>query len=197
MNRTGCRTWLIPMVVFVSQGCSSGPSGDYGGDDCGLYDNLAFRDNGKVYITMKMFGVNMGETAGDYTVDDDKVIITANNQTTVFTMNDDGDLEGSMLGDKITCRKGAGKSSAAQPAEQQPTSLSGSFGGVACMFDKMTFHDGGDVELFVAGDRNDAGYSMKGDKVTINVEGNSVEFTLAGDAMEAVIEGQRTVCSKM
>ena len=89
-------------------GCSSGPSGDFGGDDCGLYDRLSFRDNGRVYITLQLFGVQMGETAGDFTVDDDKVIVTANNQTTVFTLNDDGDLESSMLGEKIVCRKGGG-----------------------------------------------------------------------------------------
>lgn len=197
MNSIGCRKWLLPLAAFVTQGCSSGPSGNYGGDDCGLYDNLSFRDNGKVYITMKMFGMEMGETAGDYSVDEDKVIVTANNQTTVFTLNDDGDLEGSMLGDKITCRKGAGKSSSAKPAEKQPTSLSGNFGGVACMLDKMTFHGDGNVELYAGGDRKDASYSMKGDKVTIDVEGDTIDFTLAGDAMEAVIEGQRTVCSRM
>lgn len=99
---------MAAAVVVMLGGCSSGPSGDYGGDDCGLYDKLSFRDNGKVYITIELFGVQMGETAGDFTVDDDKVIVTANNQTAVFTLNDDGDLESSMLGEKIVCRKGGG-----------------------------------------------------------------------------------------
>lgn len=197
MNTTACCKWLIPLMALAAAGCSSGPSGDYGGADCGLYDNISFRDNGKVYLTVKMFGMQMGETAGDFTVDDDKIIVTANNQTTVFTLNDDGDLESSMLGEKITCRKGAGKASASKAPEQPPTSLSGSFGGVACMLDKMTFHEDGNVELYVAGDRKDATYRLKGDKVTIDVEGDAVEFTLAGDFMEATIEGQRTMCSRM
>lgn len=99
--------------------CSSGPSGDYGGPDCGLYDRLSFRDNGKVYITLKMFGIAMGETAGTFTVDQDKVLVTVNNQTTVFTMNRDGDLEATLLGNRILCRKQpAGTRTGGEPANR-------------------------------------------------------------------------------
>jgi hypothetical protein len=114
MNNMMRGIWLIPLVVLVSGGCSSGPSGDYGGEDCGLYDKLTFRDNGKVYISMKMFGMQMGETAGDYIIDEERIIVTANNQSTIFTLNDDGDLESSMLGEKIICRKGGGSEAAAK-----------------------------------------------------------------------------------
>jgi hypothetical protein len=101
--RTG-RFGLLCISLLLAA-CSSGPSGDYGGPECGLYDRLSFRDNGKVYITLKMFGVSMGETAGEFSVDKNKVLVTSNNQTTVFTMNMDGDLEATLLGKRILCRK--------------------------------------------------------------------------------------------
>jgi len=195
MNRFMCGKLLVPLAAVVLGGCSSGPSGDYGGDDCGLYDKLSFRDNGKVYVTMKMFGVQMGETAGDYTVDDDKVIVTANNQNTVFTLNDDGDLEGSMLGEKIVCRKGGGSGSSA--GGKPPTSLSASYGGPACMLDKLSFKDDGKVVLYMEDENQTGTYSMKGDKVTVTGKGGNIVFTLNGDRLETTLEGQHAVCSKL
>jgi hypothetical protein len=176
--------------------CSSGPSGDYGGDDCGLYDKLSFRDNGKVYITMSLFGVQVAETAGEYSVDDDKVIITANNQTTVFTLNDDGDLESSMLGEKIVCRKGGG-GPAANSGNKPPVSLAAAYGGAACMLDKMAFSDEGRVELFVDDERQTGTYTLKGNQVTVTARSGSIVFTLNGDNLESTIEGQRSVCSRL
>jgi hypothetical protein len=183
---------LLLGYLGVLGGCSSGPSGDYGGSDCGLYDKLSFRDNGKVYISIKMFGAQMGETAGDYTVDKDKVIVTANNQTTVFTLNDDGDLEGSMLGDKIICRKGDAKS-----GSNTVSSLSDSYGGPACMFDKMSFIGDDKVDLLIDNENVHATYSMKGNQVTVNGQGGSAVFTLNGDKLEATVEGQHAVCAKL
>ena len=186
------------MVILLSTGCSSGPSGDYGGDDCGLYDKLSFRDNGKVYISMKMFGMQMGETAGDYVLDDDKVLVTANNQTTVFTLNDDGDLESSMLGEKIICRQGGGSSGSASTSSDEETSgLSGSFGGMTCMLDKMTFGEDGKVDMYIDNERQAGTYSVDGDRVTLNGQGGSVIFTRNGDNLEATVEGQLTVCTRM
>lgn len=187
------------LVAFLSVGCSSGPSGDYGGDDCGLFDKLSFRDNGKVYISMKMFGMQMGETAGDYTVDDEKVLVTANNQTTVFTLNDDGDLEGSMLGDKIICRKGAsgGDNKAGKQDDGQPTFLTATYGGIACMLDSMSFSKDGKVDMVVDSEHQMGTYNMRGDQVTINGEGGSVTLTLSGDNLVGTIEGQKTLCSRM
>jgi len=197
MKKTVCGIMLVPLAVVVLGGCSSGPSGDYGGDDCGLYDKLSFRDNGKVYLSMRMFGVQMGETAGDYTVDDDKVIVTANNQTTVFTLNDDGDLEGSMLGERIVCRKGAGSGDSAKSAGKPPASLSASYGGMACMLDKLSFSDDGKVELFIEDEHQTGAYSMKGDQVTVIGKGGTIVFTLNGNNLETMMEGQRAVCSKL
>jgi hypothetical protein len=196
MNKSVYGVLLVSMGVLG--GCSSGPSGDYGGSDCGLYDKLSFRDNGKVYISIKMFGAQMGETAGDYTVDKDKVIVTANNQTTVFTLNDDGDLEGSMLGDKILCRKGGGSGgSDAGSGSNKVSSLADSYGGAACMFDKMSFGGGGKVELFLDNESQPGTYSMKENQVTVNAQGGSVVFTLNGDKLEATVEGQHAVCAKL
>lgn len=197
MEKTAYGLWLIPLMALVSGGCSSGPSGDYGGDDCGLYDKLSFRDNGKVYINMKMFGMEMGETAGEFTTDDDKVIVTSNNQTMVFNLNDDGDLEGSMLGEKIVCRKGGGGDATAKTTDKAQNSLSASYGGVACILDKMSFRDDGNVDLYVGDEMKSGTYKMKGDQVSVVIEGDSIDFTLAGDSMAATIEGQKTVCSKL
>ena len=191
---------LLLGSVGVLGGCSSGPSGDYGGSDCGLYDKLSFRDNGKVYISIKMFGAQMGETAGDYTVDNDKVIVTANNQTTVFTINDDGDLEGSMLGDKILCRKGGGSSSSGSDTtsgSNTDSSLSASYGGAACMFDKMSFNGDDKVDLFVDNESMHGSYSKKGNQVTVTGQGGSVVFTLNGDRLETTVEGQHAVCARL
>jgi hypothetical protein len=189
--------WLIPLVVLVSGGCSSGPSGDYGGEDCGLYDKLTFRDNGKVYISMKMFGMQMGETAGDYIIDEDRIIVTANNQSTVFTLNDDGDLESSMLGEKIICRKGGSSGTAAESTSTMSNSLSASYGGMACMLDKLTFSDDGKVDLYIDDEQESGTYIKDGDQVTVTGKGGSVEFTLVGDNLESTFDGQRAVCSKL
>jgi hypothetical protein len=197
MNKSSSGIGVGVFVIFLSSGCSSGPSGDYGGNDCGLYDKLSFRDNGKVYISVKMFGQQLGETAGDYTVDDNKVIVTANNQTTVFTLNDDGDLESSMLGEKITCRKGGGSSSTGNADKGQPAYLTATYGGMACILDKMTFSKDGKVDMFIDNERQAGTYSMKGNQVTVNGEGGSVVFTLNGDNLETTADGQHAVCSRM
>ncbi len=189
------RTLQVSLTLAVA-GCSSGPSGEYGGDDCGLFDKLAFHDNGKVYISAKLFGMPMGETAGDYTVDGKKVLVTANNQTTVFTLNDDGDLEATLLGDKIVCRKGGG-SGKDKSAGKAPKSLTAAYGGVACMFDKMDFSDDGKVTFFMDNEQHPGTYSMNGDEVTVQAQGGAVVFTLDGDNLEATVEGQKAVCSKL
>ena len=201
MNKNALGIGVCALGVALSGGCSSGPSGEYGGPDCGLFDKISFRDNGKVYISMKMFGMQMGETAGDYSVDDEKVVVTANNQTTVFTLNDDGDLEGSMLGDKIICRKGAGGSNDSDNEhstnETQPGIAGATFGGVACMLDSMTFGNDGKVDMVVGGEHEPGTYSMNGDQLLLNGPGGSVTFTLTNDSLVATIEGQRTICSRM
>lgn len=193
------RVWGVVLVsLSVAGGCSSGPSGDYGGSDCGLYDKISFRDNGKVYLSMKMFGMQMGETAGDYTVDDDKVIVSANNQTTVFTLNGDGDLEGTMLGDRILCRKGeSGSSKSASAGGKESAALTDSYGGMGCMFDKMTFGKDGKVELFMDNDSQAGTYSRNGNQVTLNGQGGSVVFTLNGNNLEADVQGMHSVCGKL
>ena len=195
MNLSRCRKMALFVMAGMLGACSSGPSGEYGGADCGLYDKLTFSDNGKVYISMKLFGVQLAETAGDYTVDDDKVIVTANNQSTVFTLNDNGDLESSMLGEKIVCRKGGGVSTKA--AARLPDSLSASYGGRACMLDRMSFSKDGKVLLVVDDARQTGSYRMKGDQVEVTVKGDSIVFTLNGNDLVTTIEGQQTVCSKL
>ena len=195
MNISLCRLLVVPLMTVMLVACSSGPSGDYGGADCGLYDKLSFRDNGKVYISMKLFGVQMAETAGDYIVDEDRVVVTANNQSTVFTLNDDGDLESSMLGEKIVCRKGGGDGDSA--SSKLPGSLSASYGGMACMLDRMTFSKDGNVILVVDDESQPGTYRMSGNQVEVTVKGDSLMFTLNGNDLVTTIEGHRTICSKL
>jgi hypothetical protein len=146
---------------------------------------------------MKMFGMQMGETAGDYIIDEDRIVVTANNQSTVFTLNDDGDLESSMLGEKIICRKGGGSGTAAEPTSKLSNSLSASYGGMSCMLDKLTFSDDGKVDLYMDDEQQGGSYIKEGDQVTVTGKGGSLVFTLVGDNLESTFDGQNVVCSKL
>jgi len=70
------------VVAFSLSGCGSGLSGEYA-DERGImrYD---FKSDGKVYISA--LGI---EAAGEYEVDDNKVIVRGPNGNMVFTMGED------------------------------------------------------------------------------------------------------------
>ena len=57
---------LIYAALYLG-GCSSGITGEYGGDDC-IYD-MTFKSDGKVYVTVTIFGFKSPESAGTYEVD--------------------------------------------------------------------------------------------------------------------------------
>lgn len=89
---------VVCALVVLSSGCSSGLSGEYGGDNC-LYD-MNFRPDGTVYL--KFMGA---EIAGQYKVDGDKVAVGApGKEMLVFTKNGDT-LEAGFMGQKMECKK--------------------------------------------------------------------------------------------
>lgn len=65
------------------------------------------------------------------------------------------------------------------------------------MLDRMSFSDDGRVVLVVDNVKKDTSYRMKGNEVTVIVEGDSLRFMLSGDNLESSIEGRRTVCSRL
>jgi hypothetical protein len=76
-------------LMLLLTACSSGLSGQYS-DNSGImqYD---FRSDGKVYVTT--LGI---QSAGEYEIDDDKLIIRGNNGNMVFQIKEDDTLIGPM-----------------------------------------------------------------------------------------------------
>jgi len=90
-------------VALYLGGCSSGISGEYGGEDC-IY-GMNFKSDGKVYISATVFGIKTPETAGTYEVDGERVIIrSGDGQSIVFRKNDDS-LVTDLMGDEMECKK--------------------------------------------------------------------------------------------
>ena len=88
---------LMAGLTLLLTACGSGLSGEYS-DKAGMlqYD---FRSDGKVYMTT--LGI---QVAGEYEIDDDKVIIQGSNGNMVFELRDDGTLAGP-LGVVLSKRK--------------------------------------------------------------------------------------------
>jgi len=76
-------------LMLLLTACGSGLSGQYS-DNSGImqYD---FKTDGKVYVTT--LGI---QSAGEYEIDDDKVIIRGNNGNIVFQIKEDDTLIGPM-----------------------------------------------------------------------------------------------------
>jgi hypothetical protein len=81
-------------------GCSSGLSGEYGGDNCFPYGKLTFKGDGKVYVQ----GLT-GEVLAHYEIDGDKVALTIpGGHGGVLTIKGDS-LVSDLMGKKIECKK--------------------------------------------------------------------------------------------
>jgi hypothetical protein len=90
------RVVALALLALGVAGCDGGLSGAY--EDSTSDSRIEFSDGSKVYITM------MGTTmAGEYEVDGDKVIITANGQNMVLTLKGNA-LEGGPLGMRFVKR---------------------------------------------------------------------------------------------
>jgi len=85
----GARTMIMAGFMLLLTACGSGLSGQYS-DNSGImqYD---FRSGGKVYVTT--LGI---QSAGEYEIDDDKLIIRGNNGNMVLQIREDGTLVGPM-----------------------------------------------------------------------------------------------------
>jgi hypothetical protein len=86
--------YLGASVAVVALGAcgDSGVSGNkYGGPDC-LFDSIEFTSGDSGYMTQ--FGV---QSQFSYTRDGDRVIVTMGNDNAVFTLDDDGALDGGTL----------------------------------------------------------------------------------------------------
>jgi hypothetical protein len=84
----GMRVTITAGLMLLTA-CGSGLSGQYS-DNAGImqYD---FRSDGRVYVTT--LGI---QSAGEYEIDDDKVIIRGSNGNVVFQLKEDDTLIGPM-----------------------------------------------------------------------------------------------------
>jgi hypothetical protein len=85
----GMRVTITAGFMLLLAACGSGLSGQYT-DNAGimLYD---FKSDGKVYVTT--LGI---QSAGEYEIDDDKLIIRGNNGNMVLQIKEDDTLIGPM-----------------------------------------------------------------------------------------------------
>jgi hypothetical protein len=79
---------LLLTVAIAIAGCDSGISisgisGDFGGKEC-MYQKMSFKRDGTVYISV--MGI---EQPGQYKLDGDRVVITADGKGIVFTKKGD------------------------------------------------------------------------------------------------------------
>ena len=88
------------LLAATLAGCGSGISGDYGGDDCAIFQKLSFRKNGALFVTA--MGTEIG---GKYKVDGDKVTLIVEGESGVVLTRKGNTLEGSVLGQTFTCKK--------------------------------------------------------------------------------------------
>lgn len=88
--------WLLGLAMLAVSMCLPGCSCD---DLEGTYTDaenvikVELKDDNRVYITLG----DLGSKAGEYEVDDDRVIIKVDGDTTVLTRKDDGSLDGGMM----------------------------------------------------------------------------------------------------
>jgi len=85
----GMQASITAGLVLLLTACGSGLSGQYS-DNSGImqYD---FKSDGKVYVTT--LGI---QSAGEYEIDDDKLIIRGNNGNMVLQIKEDDTLIGPM-----------------------------------------------------------------------------------------------------
>jgi hypothetical protein len=90
--------WGAAASVVALAACGDGGfSGkSYGGDDC-FFETIEFTSDDAGYISQ--FGI---QSQFSYTVDDDRVIVTVGSDNAVFTVDDDGALDGGTLLGKCT-----------------------------------------------------------------------------------------------
>lgn len=69
-------------------GCSSSFEGEYIAEDCLFLEKMVFNGKDTVYVTGGAFGMK-NEKAGTYKIDGDKINISIDQKSTVFTKQGD------------------------------------------------------------------------------------------------------------
>lgn len=200
----------IALLVVIGAILASAPAlgatleGDYIGTGNSLFEKLSFRSGGKVRLTF------MGMTkVGTYEIDGKEVLITAGNETNVFTIDEQGCVVGGGLIGKY-CKGGAAQDETAKPAQGgaadkagakaaggKPASLSGIYKtGNREMNVALHFKPDQKVRVTVAGTKAkkesvDATYRVTGDRVTVSVPDGSPPLVLTrkGNTLEGAPEG--------
>jgi len=99
----GCliRSLACAFLPLLLASCTPGVKGVYTCEG-GLLDSISLESGGKAYASATMFGMKQ-QRAGTYTVDGDKVVITINGDSTVFT-HSGKTLDGGVIAGKCTAR---------------------------------------------------------------------------------------------
>lgn len=93
---------LLYVALYLG-GCSSGVSGEYGGEGC-LYD-MSFKSDGKVYISATIFGIKSPESAGTYEVDGERVVVKSSDGKNIVFRKKGDSLVTDLLGAEVECNK--------------------------------------------------------------------------------------------
>ena len=191
---------LVVVAAIVAPPLARGATleGDYTGTGNSFFEKLSFRSGGKVRITFA------GMTkVGTYEIDGKEVLITAGNETNVFTIDAQGCVVGGGFLGKY-CKGGdkAAKSDGAQQggtaSRSKPTALSGIYKtGNREMSIALHFKPDQKVRLTVDGTKAkkesvDATYKVAGDRVTISAPDGSPPLVLTrnGNTLEGAPEGE-------
>jgi hypothetical protein len=73
----------------------------------------------------------------------------------------------------------------------------GDYGGDECLYDKLSFTDNGTVYMTIFGTDQAGQYTIDGDRIVVNVAGQSAVFTKNGRNLEANLLGDKMVCAAM
>ncbi len=75
--------------------------------------------------------------------------------------------------------------------------IAGDYGGDRCLYDKLTFTDGGMVYLTTFGTDQAGEYKVDGERIVVTAGGQSMVFTKTGPDLEANVLGDRMICTAL
>lgn len=171
-------------AAVLASGCGGGLRGTYVPPDGeGFLDQITFRSGGKADITF------MGTTReATWAVDGRRLTITSGGDTQVFTIDDDGCVDGGRLIGRY-CREGRGNATA---PEDVPAGLSGRYETDTPMGTlALDFRRGNRVRVIVSAggaelEARDGTWEAAGNRVTVRIpDDDPLELTRRGNALEA------------
>jgi hypothetical protein len=170
------------VAALVLVGCGQRVRGTYSGAGRGFFDHLTFQSGGKVEISF----MSMTKEA-TYEVDGNKVKVTHGGDTQVFTIEDNGCLNGGQLLGSYCRDGGEGNSvlSGVYKAGQGSDGIALSFLDAKRVLVRIS-------ERGRAGDSAEGTYRVNGKQVTVNVPGGQpLVLDRHGDTLEGSMEGTR------